>query len=417
VSSLTSRDPATLFYLDTDIFTMSADLPQRWVAGWYAPPQRMLSAGLAGRQLRQLIHLNAGGQAIRLRLSNRYGNEPVTLTGVSVAKSIQGPLVGGHSVQLKFGGQTDLVLDPGAERTSDPVSMNVEAFTDLAITFRLKEGDAQTGHMISSQTSYISSAATLQFPTELAFMEYPLSTNSWWLVTGIDVLPSKPMNAVVAFGSSTTDGAGSTPNTNGRWPDYLARRLKEAGELRYMAVVNAGLSGNQLTSSENENLDQDSEFKMPKFVLGEAGLLRYNWDLASQSGATDLILHIGSNDLRAGVLAVTIVEGYKQIVESARRGYKKVFGTTILPGGYTPAQNERRKIINDWMSEKGNHLFDAVFDMASPLRALTDDAKLDPAYDSGDGIHPNNLGYKRMADAIDIAKLSGGISGQSVAQT
>lgn len=57
-----------------------------------------------------------------------------------------------------FGGQTDLVLDPGAERTSDPVSMVVEAFSVLAVSFYLREGDALTGHMISSQTSYISSA-------------------------------------------------------------------------------------------------------------------------------------------------------------------------------------------------------------------------------------------------------------------
>lgn len=387
---------------------MSASFPQRWVAGWYAPPQRMLPAGLAGRRLRQLIHLNAGGQAIRLRLSNRYGNIPVTLTGVSVAKSIHGPLIGEYSVQLMFGGQTDLVLDPGAERTSDPVSMVVEAFSVLAVSFYLKEGDALTGHMVSSQTSYITSADITQFPTELAFMEYPLSTHSWWLITGMDVLPSRPINAVVAFGSSTTDGAGSTPDTNGRWPDYLARRLKGAGGLQYMAVVNAGLSGNQLTSSENESLVQNGGFKMPKFVLGEAGVVRYNWDLASQPGATDLILNIGSNDLRAGVQAVTIIEGYKQIVENARRGYKRVFGSTILPGGYTLAQNEQRKLVNDWISEQETQLFDAVFDMASPLRDSTDDAKLNPAYDSGDGIHPNNLGYKTMADAIDITELSGG---------
>lgn len=386
---------------------MSADSPQSWVAGWYAAPQRMLSAGLAGRGLRQLVHLKASGQAIRLRLSNRYGNEPVTLADVFVARSIQGPMVSKHSVQLMFSGQTNVVLDAGAEVTSDPVSMDVEAFGVLAISFHLEKGDALTGHMISSQTSYISSVEPLQLPTELSSMKYPLSTSSWWLITGIDVLSSTPLNAVVAFGSSTTDGAGSTPNTNGRWPDYLARRLKEAGGSRYMAVVNAGLSGNQLTSSDNQNFSQLGGIRIPDFMLGEAGLVRYEWDLASQSGATDLILHIGSNDLRAGVNAASIIEGFKQIVQNARMHYQKVFGTTILPGGYTEEQNEQRKIVNAWVYGEGSQLFDATFDMASTLPAQTDEAKLDPAYDSGDGIHPNNNGYERMANAIDIAKLSG----------
>jgi lysophospholipase L1-like esterase len=97
----------------------------------------------------------------------------------------------------------------------------------------------------------------------------------------------------------------------------------------------------------------------------------------------------------------------KQIIQNARMHYRKVFGTTILPGGYTKEQNEQRKIVNDWVSGEGNQLFDATFDMASTLPAQTDEAKLDPAYDSGDGIHPNNNGYERMANAIDIAKLSG----------
>ncbi|KAH8634200.1 hypothetical protein IG631_09600 [Alternaria alternata] len=386
---------------------MSANFLQSWVPGWYAAPQRMLSAGLAGRGLRQLIHLNAGGQAIRLRLSNRYGNEPVTLADVFVARSIQGPMVSNHSVQLMFSGHTNAVLDAGTEIASDPVSMDVEAFSVLAISFRLEKGDALTGHMISSQTSYISSMDPLQLPTELSFIEYPLSTSSWWLITGIDVLSSTPLKAVVAFGSSTTDGAGSTPNTNGRWPDYLARRLKEAGGSRYMTVLNAGLSGNQLTSSHNQNFGQLGGLCVPDFIFGEAGLVRYEWDLAAQPGATDLILHIGSNDLRAGVNAASIIEGFKQIVRSARKHYQKIFGTTILPGGYTEEQNEQRKIVNDWVSREGNQLFDATFDMASTLPAQTDEAKLDPTYDSGDGIHPNNNGYERMANAIDISKLSG----------
>ncbi|KAF1351484.1 SGNH hydrolase [Lizonia empirigonia] len=368
---------------------MATKASEHWVAGWYAPPNQMLPAGLTGRKLRQVIHLHAGGQAIRLHLSNRYGAKPITLANVSVARSIQGPVIGKDSAQVMFGGQTEVVLEPGTERTSDPVSMHVEAFTTLAVSFHLVDWDPLTGHLFASRTSYVSADTTKQYPAELAFLEYPLMTNSWWLITGIDVMSSVPLNAVVAFGSSTTDGAGGT---------------------KYMAVINAGLSGNQLTTSENESLGLVPELNMPKFMFGDTGLRRYDWDLTSKSGATDLIVNIGSNDLRAGIQAASIIEAYKQIAKRARKDFQKVFGTLILPGGYTPEQSEQRQIVNDWMTEHGLRYFDAIFDMASPLRAEADHTKLDPAYDSGDGIHPNNEGYRLMADAIDITKLSESLS-------
>jgi lysophospholipase L1-like esterase len=188
--------------------------------------------------------------------------------------------------------------------------------------------------------------------------------------------------------------------------------LKQASETQYMAVINAGLAGNQLMSSENESLRQLAG-DLPRFMFGDAGLRRFDWDLAAQPGATDLILHIGSNDLRAGAKAETIIEGFKEIVQNARTVYQKVFGTTILPGGYTTEQSLHRQIINDWMLERGRESFDAVFDMGTPLRAETNHTKLDEAYDSGDGIHPNDHGYRLMADAIDISKLSGSPSAET----
>ena len=50
--------------------------------------------------------------------------------------------------------------------------------------------------------------------------------------------------AVVAFGDSITDGARSTPDTNNRWPDHLAKRLLAQGIK--MGVLNAGIGGNRV---------------------------------------------------------------------------------------------------------------------------------------------------------------------------
>lgn len=392
---------------DNQIHSTSATSGPRsnWVGAWYAAPAQMLAANLSGRTFRQIVHLHAGGEQIRLRLSNRYGDAPVTLRSVSVGQVLSGLVVRPGKRDVLFEGQATVTLGPGQEITSDPVALRVEALTNLAVTFFLAQGESITGHVSAQQTSYVTGMGDYTAaPAEVAFVVYPLMTSSWWLMTGIDVLPTSSLNAVVAFGSSTTDGFGSTLNANRRWPDYLAQRLLDAGGTRIMSVLNAGIGGNQLTTSE---VPQLAEMGMPRLLFGEAGIQRFAWDVMTQPGATDLIVHIGSNDLRFGVVGESLIQGFQQLVQQARTRYQKVFGTTILPGGYTPEQAAQRQIVNSWIREQGNQWFDAIFDFATPLRSPEDEAMLNPAYDSGDGIHPNDEGYRLMAEAVDINQLTG----------
>lgn len=376
-----------------------------WVRAWYAAPSPMVSANLRGRTLRQIVHLHAGGEQLRLRLSNRYGDTPVTLSSMSIGQVLQGPVLTSGVHIVRFEGQATLTLEPGQEMVSDPVALRVEAFSDLAITFVLTEGESLTVHWRAQQTSYVSGIGNATaVPAEATSFAYPLQTTSWWLITGIDVLPSSPLNAVVAFGSSTTDGVGSTLNANKRWPDVLARRLRDAGGTHFMSVINAGLSGNQLTSSERP---QAREAGMPPLLFGQAGMQRLAWDVLGQPGATDLIVHIGSNDLRFGVGAARLIEAFQQLAGQARQSYQRVFGTTILPGGYPPTQVEQRHLVNTWLQEQGRQCFDAIFDFATPLASPDDEAMLHPAYDSGDGIHLNDEGYRLMAEAVDLSQLTG----------
>ncbi|KAE8155336.1 SGNH hydrolase-type esterase domain-containing protein [Aspergillus avenaceus] len=379
--------------------------PERWTTSWYAAPCRMPEAGLKGRTFRQIVHLHASGQKLRLRLSNRYGDHPVTLTDISVGRALQGPVVADGVCPVTFNQQAAVTLPPGEDVTSDPVQMTVDSFTNMAISFRLADGECLTGHMSAQQISYVSNKGDVGSATgEIAYLVFPLQTSSWWLIAGVDVVPDVPVNTLVIFGSSTTDGMGSSVNANRRWPNYLARRLQNAGADKFMSVVNAGISGNQLTGS---NMPQLAGPAIPTFLLGEPGQRRLAWDVSTQSGATDLIFHIGSNDLRCGMTAEAIIKAYQDMTTEARKRLRRVFGTTILPGGYTPAQAAQRQIVNEWMIQHGREYFDAVFDLGAALEWPSNRDRMDPLYDSGDGIHPNDEGYRVMAEAIDITQLSG----------
>jgi lysophospholipase L1-like esterase len=174
-----------------------------------------------------------------------------------------------------------------------------------------------------------------------------------------------------------------------------------------MSVINAGLYGNQLTSSEIPRDHQNLSGVISPSLFGEAGSQRLAWDVLEQPGATDLIVNIGSNDLRLGTPGAKVIEAYQQLVRQARHTYRRVFGTTIMPGSYLSTQVEQRHLVNSWLREQGKQWFDAVFDFATPLASPENEAVLHPAYNSGDGIHPNDEGYRLVAEAVDISQLTG----------
>lgn len=201
------------------------------------------------------------------------------------------------------------------------------------------------------------------------------------------------MNVVVTLGDSTTDGYGSTVDANRRYPDVLARRLA-ASEAHSMSVLNAGICWNELLTD-----------RFPQ--VGEATLQRLAWDVLEQAAVTDLIVQIGINDLRHDAQAAALIAGLQQLATVAKEHHLRLFGSTILPGSYTPEQVVQWRMVNTWLREQGTQWFDAVFDFATPLGHPEDETKFDPRFNSGDSIHPNDVGYQVMAETVDLAQLTG----------
>jgi lysophospholipase L1-like esterase len=376
-----------------------------WISSWTASPQAprgIIPTSFSNRTVRQIVHLSIGGNKVRLRLSNEFGTRPVLIGAASVAMAGgSSDIVSASLRPLTFGGSKSVIIPPGAPALSDPVELNVAPLSDVAVSLYLPAAtDLGTVHATGLQTAYVSTAgdftASSEFPVVDRF------ANRFFLA-GVMVEPSASVRAIVTFGDSITDGTASTVNANGRWPDVLARRLKEAGVA--VAVLNQGIAGNRVLSDG----------------AGISALARFERDVLSQPAVSHVVVFVGINDIGwpgttiepNGIVrtADEIIAGYKQLIERAHLRSIKVIGSPLTPfenafagmpnqGYFTAEKEAKRQAVNNWVRTSG--AFDGIIDFERVLADPTHPTAITAAYDSGDHLHPNDAGYKAMGEAIDL---------------
>jgi len=390
---------------------------RRWIGTWATAPQPFLPGTLRNfhnRTVRLIVHTSAGGTRVRIRISNTFGDRPLTIGGARIARRAAGADVDSTSSRtLAFHGRSSTTVPARSTVVSDPVELDAPALSDLAISLYLPDSTAATtSHALALQTSYVASdpgdfTANARFPAAETI-------TSWPFLTGVDVEASPNGAAIVAFGSSTTDGDGSTADANRRWPDVLAERLQKAavrgGEV---GVLNQGIIGNRL-------LKDSPPQARARFgeALGQAGLTRFERDVLGQPGVRYVIIGLGINDIAfpgvftpptERVSARDIIGGYGRLIARAHRAGIRVIGTTITPfegrDSYTPDKEVVRRAVNSWIRDSA--AFDVVVDFDAVLRDPSRPTRLLPAYDSGDHLHTNDAGYTAMGKAIPLALFEG----------
>lgn len=399
--------------LTVSVTAAAAALPRTdWVGTWAAAPQPPMPGTIdryRDQSLRLIVHVSAGGSQVRIHISNRYGNAPLTVGAAHIARRTTGADSDPASDRaLTFGGRTSVTVPAHATVLSDPASLEVPALSDLAVSLYFPTAaETTTVHILAQQTSYVSRPGDV---TAAAHFPVAQRIDSWPFLAGVDIVATPTVFAVVPFGDSTVDGDGSTPDANRRWPDALAARLQQAG--RNVAVLNEGLIGNRLLHDSPGG----STFGA---ALGESGLARFQRDALDQPGAKVVIVRIGGNDLGflhalapsgETVDANGLIGGYRRLITLAHQHGLSIMGTTIPPfenatlrGYYTPAKEAMRQQVNAWIRTGGE--FDATLDFDRILLDPNQPARLLPAYDSGDHLHPNDAGYRAIAAALPLATL------------
>jgi lysophospholipase L1-like esterase len=371
-----------------------------WTGSWAAAPVAAPAnptPSLDGTTYRDIVHLSLGGNAIRLRITNEFGTAPLTIASVHAALSAGGAtLQTGTDHTVTFGGQESVTIPTGAVIISDPVAMPVKPFTNLAVSLFVPAQSATnlTYHALAVSTNYIATGNVVASPDLAASTK----VTSWYLLKGVEV-DAVGNAAVVILGASISDGYHSTLDKNARWPDGLAARLQSNKATSSIGVLNEGISGARLLHD----------------VTGPSALSRLDRDVLAQSGAKYLIIAIGTNDIgrtffplpghpNEGVTSDQLIWGYQQTVSRAHARGIKVIASTLNPYGgaayYNTEGEQIRKAVNAFF--RTSKVFDGVIDFDRVTQDPAHPENLLPAYDSGDHLHPNDAGYKAMADSIDL---------------
>jgi lysophospholipase L1-like esterase len=376
----------------------------QWVSTWItANVASDQPVSFSNQTIREIVHPSIGGSVIRIRLSNVFGSRTIRFDAVHAGLQKEGAAVKQESDrEVTFGGNRWISIPEGADALSDPITLAIEAQSNLAITlFTSGETGPATVHPSAFQTNYISESGN--FAADQNGAAFSKTTGSWFFLSGVDVMGAKG-GAVVALGDSITDGAASRPDKNERWTDVLARRLQ--AEQIDIAVLNAGIGGNRVLTSSP--------------CWGVNALARLERDVLSRTGVEAVILFEGTNDIgqpdtlapanfvhclsKTQVTADEIIAGYKQIIAQVHARGLRIFGGTILPYqgfvGWTAAGEAKRTAVNQWIRSAG--AFDRVIDFDAVLRNSANPAQMAPAYDSGDHLHPNPAGQEALGKAVNL---------------
>ncbi|KAE8150814.1 SGNH hydrolase-type esterase domain-containing protein [Aspergillus avenaceus] len=367
--------------------------------------------------IRQTIQITHPSDTLRLRLSNAFGVEDLSITKVAISLPVEQKL-GVSAIQpnttteVFFSGKSETVVPTGGLVVSDPVRFPINAQTVISIDAYLRRGQgggAVTSHPGSRTTSWMSFGDRVGAKN---FTDPSVdSVDHWYYISAVEALLTHTSASCAIIGDSITDGRGSDTNRNNRWPDLLSKKMQETPTTPTITLLNQAAGGNRVLADG----------------LGPNVISRLDRDILAQSGVQYAIVFEGVNDIGTADtdpktqqdIGDRLITAYQQIVTRLHAASLPVFGATITPFGapgnasdaqpYSDPEREKtRQRVNRWIRTSG--VYDAVLDFDRVLRDPEIPTQLAERYDSGDYLHPNVAGYQALADYFPL-EVFGGVGG------
>jgi lysophospholipase L1-like esterase len=399
----------------------------RWVGAWGASAQATFPnvgetgisvdsvcpapKGLSDQTVRDVVSPSVDGSRLRVRLTNAFGTTPLKVGAASVAGELSGAeAVAATMRRLTFSGKATVTIPAGGEVTSDPVAFAVRTSENLLVSIYVANTThSVTEHWDAQQDSFETTGNRALTAADAPYVAGLMTC--WMLADRVDVLAApRVKGTVVALGDSITDGFLSDFNANDRWPDDLARRL-QALHGPTLSVTDEGIWGNEVLTDTQ--------------CCGVSTLKRIDRDVFEQPNVRDIIFLEGINDIGCSetafalctgstpaITAAKVIAGYRQVIADAHQHHIRIFGATLTPfenseeyapAYWTPAKEQIRETVNAWIRQPGH--FDGVIDFARATADPRNPQIINPIYDGGDHLHPNDQGYQAMADAINLRAL------------
>ncbi|MDX3748861.1 GDSL-type esterase/lipase family protein [Streptomyces sp. AK08-02] len=366
---------------------------QGWTGTWATAQHAAYDPGTSEVTVRIPVRVSAGGSSVRIRLTNGFTTEPVTVGHATVGLGDGGGAVT-KPRRLGFGGRSELTIPAGGEAASDQVRLSVPARSGVVVSLYFPGRLTHISqHWMGLQTVYWTPDGGGDHAGDAAGTAFTRTDSTFPFLTGVDVRGGGAAGSVVALGDSITDGASSTANADRRWPDYLAARL--SGCSTTAGVLNEGISGNRITAGTDGN---------------PSALERLERDVLAQPNARTVILFEGVNDLSwGGASGDQVIDGIKEIARRVRARGLRLIGATVVPyrgwgDWWTEAKEADRQKVNSFVRDSGGVL-DGYADFDRAVRDPADPTRYAAAFDSGDHLHPNDTGMKAFADAVDLPGL------------
>ena len=431
--------------LSVAVFTLSASAAEgKWIASWGTGPVELRLTGysdlaslLGAMNARSVITPTASGSKVRFLVSNRYGNEPVTINSMSVARSKGGSKIEATTASpVTFGGRFEVTIPAGQEFYSDAISFPINAMEDVAVSIYTESFGDFTTMGLSGGRTYIAPSESdmtreesMSIITEQEFTDVlegifgdlgiALSDDLISLmpcVIGMDVLSDESAYSAVVIGDSTVADD---------FPLSLAQAIYEKG-VSNVGIVGKGILGNCLLSNG---------IGLGDVLYADSVAIRLHKDVFSQSGVEYVIIKAGVNDIinpvssdaTLGAVQPTadqLIKGFRQIFELCHNNGKKVIvvGITQWKGHtrnyfnkgpqYVRTDKEFQedwqiaKVVNEWLASTNEH--DGFVDLNEISAGGSKDADaILPSYTS-DGLHPTKELQKLWADSFPVSLIGVG---------